>query len=194
MGRSSLLSEGGEKMRCLEVEEQLSSYIDGMLPEEKKREIEEHLNKCPRCREKLTQLQTLVAELKELPSLDPPADLVPKALMEYQNRRRKRVFSPVRRQVIAACLAGLLLLSGNVYFLRSNKELRHPAENEQTFTQESDAVSAGEKCDQAIESGNDEPQQRSYPQQRPSHILYFNLAAVPLALAAVYLAGKRGEM
>ena len=44
------------------IEEQLSAYIDGELNPQERREVEEHLNACPRCRAEYEQLKE-VAEL-----------------------------------------------------------------------------------------------------------------------------------
>ncbi|HHY36305.1 MAG TPA: DUF4349 domain-containing protein [Firmicutes bacterium] len=62
-------------MRCSEVCELLSSYMDGMLPAEQMQAVAEHLSLCPDCREELRLLEETVALLRTLGEVEPPADL-----------------------------------------------------------------------------------------------------------------------
>ncbi|HHW91206.1 MAG TPA: anti-sigma factor, partial [Firmicutes bacterium] len=62
-------------MRCSEVREHLSSYMDGMLSAELMQAVDEHLSLCPDCREELRQLEETVALLRNLGEVEPPADL-----------------------------------------------------------------------------------------------------------------------
>ena len=76
-------------MRCSEVCELLSSYMDGMLPAEEMKAVDEHLSLCPDCREELRQLEETVAILRNLGEVEPPADLRDSILNKIQASARK---------------------------------------------------------------------------------------------------------
>jgi Putative zinc-finger len=55
--------------------EQLSSYLDGEVGSTASREIEGHLSGCPACSARLRSMRGLVAEIRRMERLTPPADL-----------------------------------------------------------------------------------------------------------------------
>lgn len=59
-------------MKCDEVRNQLSLYIDGEIEEEEKELIEEHLENCPECKKELEEYKKLIQMLNELPNEEPP--------------------------------------------------------------------------------------------------------------------------
>lgn len=54
---------------------ELSSYLDGELPGGRRRELEEHVRSCARCRDRLTGLERTVARLREVGRESPPNEL-----------------------------------------------------------------------------------------------------------------------
>lgn len=54
---------------------ELSSYLDGELPGGRRRELEEHVRSCARCRGRLTGLERTVARLREVGRERPPNEL-----------------------------------------------------------------------------------------------------------------------
>ncbi|MGI6575183.1 MAG: DUF4349 domain-containing protein [bacterium] len=62
-------------MRCSEVKELLSSYVDGMLPAWQMQAVDEHLSLCPSCQEELQLLEQTINLLRDLPEIEPPEDL-----------------------------------------------------------------------------------------------------------------------
>lgn len=52
--------------RCDEYFENLSAYLDGEMPENSIKDIEEHLSKCENCSEELSMLKTIISALNEL--------------------------------------------------------------------------------------------------------------------------------
>ena len=81
-----------DELRCLEVVELLTAYLDGALPDQARIQIDEHLRDCQGCRAALAQWRT-VAELAgrltpvDIASLDP----------YVRNRLMMTVRSPRRR-------------------------------------------------------------------------------------------------
>ncbi|NLJ34422.1 MAG: DUF4349 domain-containing protein [Firmicutes bacterium] len=62
-------------MTCQEIRDQLSAYMDKMLPTAQMRVIAEHLSLCPHCRGELQQLEETVALLRQVGEVEPPPDL-----------------------------------------------------------------------------------------------------------------------
>lgn len=59
-------------MKCIEVEEKVSLYIDDMLENDEKRQVELHLDECQSCKELYDLLLTNVHLCQELPMIDLP--------------------------------------------------------------------------------------------------------------------------
>lgn len=59
-------------MTCLEVQELLSAFIDNELDENKKNEIQEHIEKCSQCKKDVYELKTIIAELSSLEDVPMP--------------------------------------------------------------------------------------------------------------------------
>lgn len=101
-------------MKCNEVQEYLSAWLDGEVPEGLRQPLAEHLAGCPACRAELAVLEGLDAALAELEVPVPPG------LADRVRRRLPRPASSWRQSVaLAACLAlGIFLgssLSGTLY-------------------------------------------------------------------------------
>lgn len=62
-------------MTCEHCREQLTDFIEGDLTAEAEREMREHLAQCAQCAQELVQMRTLVTALRELPEVEPPAEL-----------------------------------------------------------------------------------------------------------------------
>ncbi|QEK12329.1 DUF4349 domain-containing protein [Crassaminicella thermophila] len=59
-------------MRCTEMEELISLYIDDMLDDHTKKMIDRHLKECPKCNKEYEVLMTNIQMCKELPMIDLP--------------------------------------------------------------------------------------------------------------------------
>ncbi len=55
-------------LRCIEVVELVSDYLDGHLDAETRRRVEEHLVLCPPCRVYIEQVRETVRALGDLPA------------------------------------------------------------------------------------------------------------------------------
>ncbi|MHB8412101.1 MAG: anti-sigma factor family protein [Candidatus Acidiferrales bacterium] len=51
---------------CVQIEERLSDYLDGLLPENEQREFRAHVDACPRCAPLLAQVTLVVGRLRTL--------------------------------------------------------------------------------------------------------------------------------
>jgi anti-sigma factor RsiW len=74
-------------------DDRLSALLDDELPLDEAIEVTRHVASCASCFEELDALRRLRAELRALPSVDPPAELylgMPARLAEVQATRRRR--------------------------------------------------------------------------------------------------------
>jgi anti-sigma factor RsiW len=96
-------------MKCHEVQEHLSAWLDGEAPEELKSRLADHLALCPVCQAELVALERLEAAMAEL---EAPA---PRGLAGSVLRRLPQPASPWRQSLaLAACLVLGIFLGGSL--------------------------------------------------------------------------------
>ncbi|MFZ5965964.1 MAG: DUF4349 domain-containing protein [Bacillota bacterium] len=59
-------------MRCIEMDEILTLYIDGLLDEHTEAMMENHMKECPECRKMYTELLEIAQACKDLPMVELP--------------------------------------------------------------------------------------------------------------------------
>lgn len=62
-------------MKCENIQFNLSVYADDVLTADERAEADEHLARCPLCRQKLSEFQSIRRDLRVLPRAAMPADL-----------------------------------------------------------------------------------------------------------------------
>ena len=72
-------------MQCLEIQDLLSPYLDGVLNSSEGEEISAHLAACPNCRAEFEILCELVDALKALPELSPSPEFSAQILKNVSN-------------------------------------------------------------------------------------------------------------
>ncbi|MEI7636894.1 MAG: DUF2275 domain-containing protein [Syntrophus sp. (in: bacteria)] len=102
-------------MTCNEIENRLSAYMEGLLPPGEKKDTEEHLATCPRCRQALSDLKQVEKLVKGLEEVEPPPffehrimSLVREEAEQKQGFLR-RLFHPLYIKVPIQVLATLLI-------------------------------------------------------------------------------------
>ncbi len=70
--------------------ESLSLYLDAALPAVQRRQVADHLDACPDCRQRLDGLRRVVAGLGRLPTAAPPEDLAARVGRQIDLRGRRR--------------------------------------------------------------------------------------------------------
>jgi len=111
-------------MNCFEAEALLSYYLDGILDEAEHAALQEHLNGCPACRQKLAELEEVVSFLQTMEEVPLPADFEAQLRTRLEAVEREKNVVPMRKPLwrrlvrhkwlsgtIAACL---LLVIGAV--------------------------------------------------------------------------------
>lgn len=90
-------------MDCQQVRLTLSAFQDGRVLDEDRRLIQEHLARCPRCAERLAQLEIVRQSVKALAARTMPSHLV-FALRSLASREaaRRRYYAGIRGAVKAA--------------------------------------------------------------------------------------------
>ena len=62
-------------MRCEDVRDQLSAFLDGELSPSKAGQIQAHFDSCPACRAEAELLERTIRTVKELPAVEAPSGL-----------------------------------------------------------------------------------------------------------------------
>ena len=73
--------------------ESLSLYLDATLPPAVRRQVQDHLDACPACRQRLDGLRRVVAGIGRLPTAVPPDDLAARVGREIDLRGRRSRWS-----------------------------------------------------------------------------------------------------
>ncbi|MBW2059589.1 MAG: zf-HC2 domain-containing protein [Deltaproteobacteria bacterium] len=118
-------------MECERVRELLSEYIDGLLDQETRALVEEHLSSCEGCREELASLEALVEELGSLEPVRAPGDFLERLHERIEARFTlgkliRVLFVPVRIKVpleAATALAIAILVLGGLYTYRPKEQI-----------------------------------------------------------------------
>jgi anti-sigma factor RsiW len=76
-------------LKCIEVVELVSDYLDGELDAETRRRVEEHLALCPPCRLYVEQVRGTVRALGRLPEHDLPEHAVAELETAFAAFRRR---------------------------------------------------------------------------------------------------------
>lgn len=91
-------------MKCGEIGELLSEYIDDVLDPETKSVVDEHLSTCKDCQEELASLKVLVRDLGSLEPVEPPKDFLDQLHERLEKRPRfseilRTLFVPMRIKI-----------------------------------------------------------------------------------------------
>lgn len=76
-------------MRCKDVKRLLSSYIDGEISMDKKKEVEEHLSYCYECRKELIILRKILKEIHNIPEVSPSENFSEKLWIKYISQNKE---------------------------------------------------------------------------------------------------------
>ncbi|MFQ5960947.1 MAG: zf-HC2 domain-containing protein [Candidatus Methylomirabilales bacterium] len=117
-------------MRCGEIQEQLSAYLEDELEPAERRNIEVHLEECAHCRQELALLQRTVSTLQSLEEVEAPPRLTAAIQTAISVRERfswrrlaSRLFFPLHIKLPLEAMALVLITLGVVYVYRSAPEL-----------------------------------------------------------------------
>jgi len=69
-------------MNCADLEILLCDYLDGTLPEARRREVEEHLLSCAACTETVRDVRGALAFMEKAADVEPPPELLTRIINE----------------------------------------------------------------------------------------------------------------
>jgi anti-sigma factor RsiW len=123
-----------DDLTCHEALDLLEPCVDGDLEPAEAGRLRAHLARCPACAAELALAQRIQAELRALPQLDCPPEIVERVRQEgaqilpFRSPVRGRAVLPFRIARLGAAAALLALaLGGGVLFLRSQQPPRQPS-------------------------------------------------------------------
>jgi len=108
-------------MKCEEVQERLSEYLEGLLDRDAAGRVRDHLTACARCREELGTLTETRRAVNDLPAADPPAGFTQRVMARVREEADRpklfhRLFLPIHLKIPIHALA-LLLVGGIAVYL-----------------------------------------------------------------------------
>jgi Putative zinc-finger len=121
-------------MRCAQVQELLSAFHDNELEPQTHTAVEQHLNECPICIQRLRELRQISLATRRLPEPIPPVQLLEKIEQRRAEEieagpaplpsRRRTIFD---RAVAFAAVAVVLLIGVAVWVLHGRDDSEHQA-------------------------------------------------------------------
>lgn len=163
-------------MRCEEIQNQLSAYLEDELEPAQRHNIEAHVEECVRCRQELALLRRTVSALQALEEIEVPPRLTAAIQTGVSTRGRSRwrnvasrLFFPIHIKIPLEAMALLLISLGVVYLYRSAPELAQaprPQGISEVATRERAAPAAGGRRDDRQEqAARKKPAQKSLSRQ-----------------------------
>ena len=77
-----------DDLACTEEVELITDYLEGALPDDKRRQLELHLETCPGCTEYVEQMRTIAGSLGELREDQLPAETRAGLIESFREFRR----------------------------------------------------------------------------------------------------------
>lgn len=145
-------------MNCKEIRERMSEYIDGVLDEERKQVLMEHVGACANCRRELSELERTIALVRSLEEVDPPADLLKQvhARLAVKEKSQPVIFYlfslPQTRIAIAAALLLVVGIYGYLEVMPSSRPVPEKLTKLETKSVTLDAVKPAQERESAIEA------------------------------------------
>jgi hypothetical protein len=154
-------------MRCSKARILINDHVDHLLEREQVQKLEGHLQKCPRCRDLLAEMMSVVNEAKQLEIIPPSEDLWPAIRNKIEGKNRKAVIRlPEKRPffgfslyparlayAVSTLLAAIILVSLFYYglpFIRNGKNDLSKNELDNFKVAEQQYQAAIEALDKAI--------------------------------------------
>lgn len=111
-------------MKCSEIEERLTAYLENSLPNEERGVIEQHCADCRHCRDALKDLRKTKEILENLDELEPPPWLADKVMERIAGAEEKKgwlrsFFLPLHVKVPVQALAMALVVVLSIYVYKS---------------------------------------------------------------------------
>ncbi len=121
-------------MKCSDIKERLSEYVDDILDPETRALLDEHLSACKDCQHTLASLKAVVSELGALDSVEPPEDFLDQLHERMEKRPRfprilRTLFMPMRVKIpleFAGAVAVAILVFSILHTQKDQLRLAEP--------------------------------------------------------------------
>jgi hypothetical protein len=192
-------------MRCSKAQILINDHVDHLLDDRKVQKLEDHLQKCTRCKDLLAEMLSMVKEAKQLEMTPPSEDLWPAIRNKIERKHRnviirlpeKRPFFgfslyPARlAYAVSTLLAAIILVSLFYYgipFFRNGKNDLSKNELENFKVAEQQYQAAIEALNKAISD------QKAHLSPELAEVFKTNLEIIDNSIRACQVAmGKRRE-
>ena len=120
-------------MDCYSFDRIMSDYIDANLNVKLQQEANEHISACPKCKEKLTDMKSILSELSSLPCCKTRSDFESKLMdriaqsKEQKESRFIRMFQEYSRPI--SVVAAVMLLVATSIFVYTSVVIPNSAES-----------------------------------------------------------------
>jgi hypothetical protein len=113
-------------MRCDQVQERLSEYMENLLDAESYTSVHDHLSSCPHCQAEAQALAQTRQAMADLPSVEPPPGFSGKVMARIREETERpglwrRLFLPLRIKIPIHTMTILLVGGLAVYLYQVNK-------------------------------------------------------------------------
>ncbi len=128
-------------MRCDQVQERLSEYLEDLLDAESHTSVHDHLSSCPHCQAEAQALSQTRQAVADLPSVEPPPGFSQRVMSRVREESERpnlwhRLFLPLRIKIPIHAMAILLVGGLAVYLYQVNK----PVQTEVAFMKPSEPL------------------------------------------------------
>ncbi|MFA4828751.1 MAG: DUF2275 domain-containing protein [Thermodesulfovibrionales bacterium] len=112
-------------MECNKVQEKLSALIDGILSQDKKMIVEEHLKSCEKCREALSELKKTIGHIKNQEEIEPPSWLTQKVMAKIRAEAEpkkglfEKLFYPLHIKLPVGAVATIAIALTTIYIFKA---------------------------------------------------------------------------
>lgn len=103
-------------MDCRDIHEKFSDYMEGLLPEDEKNLIQQHIEKCTICFREYQEFKKIMQLVQNLPEIKAPDDFtetVMQKIVERQYLKRRRLTLWLGRMAFAEAIALVLIVLFN---------------------------------------------------------------------------------
>jgi hypothetical protein len=108
-------------MDCDDINELLSAFADGELPEDQSREIEAHLERCDDCREALQEVRALKEEVAQLSSMSAPEGFKASVMQAIDEKGGKALAGmkprPLSRSLVMSLAASVAIVAISAFLI-----------------------------------------------------------------------------
>ena len=114
-------------MKCVDVKEMLSAYIDGIVPTEENSVVDEHLKSCAACRSAFVDLNNTIKQLQNIKEVEPPPCFEKRVMtrIKAESKRGMRIieklFFPLHIKLPLEAFATIAIVATSIYVYKATQ-------------------------------------------------------------------------